>query len=476
MDVWVESRQSAATLKDDVSRKLPIGALFQSRFFSKEASLVALKRYGSNDGTFEARNGAEKGKKGENPPPKEKTLKKLTERPGGQRDVAAHAGDAGQNPKPEGALPGEPAGPGRAQGRRGPAVVEGVGQGLHRPEEHWWEFLKVLFFFRGGQREPERRLAPFFFVVPPLFPLLERVRLHSKWTKNLSLSLSLSLSRARTRAVALCCCSGALLHARARRGKRGRGRASFLLAKILNNFSPSPFEALSQLFSFPMLLLRSSRLALARSGSFSSKATRTPVVVAVSSPSRKAEECAKDERSGSGSNKKRSAASASLLSNKQSAASSVVASALGGSSSSNRGGESLSPDRRTSEALVAALQQHQPESSSSKALSSSSSPPAPETAGGVEQSKSDIQALAARLWTAYDAALTSHPVAVKSATSFVGFFLGDLIAQSIVGLPYDARRTLRLVSFGVFMDGPIGKRTKGVTPTAVCEHSHTSRT
>jgi hypothetical protein len=212
-----------------------------------------------------------------------------------------------------------------------------------------------------------------------------------------------------------------------------------------------------------MLLLRSSRLALARSGSFSSKATRTPVVVAVSSPSRKAEECAKDERSGSGSNKKRSAASASLLSNKQSAASSVVASALGGSSSSNRGGESLSPDRRTSEALVAALQQHQPESSSSKALSSSSSPPAPETAGGVEQSKSEIQALAARLWTAYDAALTSHPVAVKSATSFVGFFLGDLIAQSIVGLPYDARRTLRLVSFGVFMDGPIGKRTKGVS-------------
>lgn len=65
--------------------------------------------------------------------------------------------------------------------------------------------------------------------------------------------------------------------------------------------------------------------------------------------------------------------------------------------------------------------------------------------------------MAARLWSAYDAALTTHPVAVKSATSFVGFLLGDLIAQSIVGLPYDARRTLRLVAFGVFMDGPIGK-------------------
>lgn len=63
----------------------------------------------------------------------------------------------------------------------------------------------------------------------------------------------------------------------------------------------------------------------------------------------------------------------------------------------------------------------------------------------------------ARAWAAYDEALAKHPVAVKAATSFVGFLLGDLIAQSIVGLPYDAHRTLRLVLFGVCMDGPVGE-------------------
>ena len=63
----------------------------------------------------------------------------------------------------------------------------------------------------------------------------------------------------------------------------------------------------------------------------------------------------------------------------------------------------------------------------------------------------------ARAWAAYDAALAKHPIAVKAATSFVGFLLGDLIAQSIVGLPYDAHRTLRLVLFGVCMDGPVGE-------------------
>ena len=206
-----------------------------------------------------------------------------------------------------------------------------------------------------------------------------------------------------------------------------------------------------------MLLLRSSRLAvLARSrpAAFSSKANRQSVISAVASPSRKAEECAKDERISNGKKKKRPSASASSsVLSKQSAAApsnSVVASALSGS----RGGEasSSSTDRGSEALVVAALQQ--PEAG--KALSSSSEA----AAGGEEQTKSssEIQALAARLWAAYDAALTTHPVAVKSATSFVGFLLGDLIAQSIVGLPYDARRTLRLVAFGVFMDGPIGKK------------------
>ncbi len=62
----------------------------------------------------------------------------------------------------------------------------------------------------------------------------------------------------------------------------------------------------------------------------------------------------------------------------------------------------------------------------------------------------------ARAWRAYNAALEAHPVAVKSATSLVGFLLGDVLAQSIVGADYDAARTLRLVLFGMFMDGPVG--------------------
>lgn len=199
-----------------------------------------------------------------------------------------------------------------------------------------------------------------------------------------------------------------------------------------------------------MLLLRSSRLAaLARSRpAFSSKPNRQSVAVAVASPTRKAEECAKDERISSNGGKKRSSASV-LSANKQSAPS-VVASAL-----SRSGGEaSSSSSDRASEALVVAAALQQPEVGS-KALSS---PEEEQSNKSSSSSPSEIQALAARLWSAYDAALTTHPVAVKSATSFVGFLLGDLIAQSIVGLPYDARRTLRLVAFGVFMDGPIGKK------------------
>jgi hypothetical protein len=62
----------------------------------------------------------------------------------------------------------------------------------------------------------------------------------------------------------------------------------------------------------------------------------------------------------------------------------------------------------------------------------------------------------ARVWRAYNAALETHPVLVKSATSLVGFLLGDVLAQTIVGADYDASRTLRLVLFGMFMDGPVG--------------------
>ena len=44
-------------------------------------------------------------------------------------------------------------------------------------------------------------------------------------------------------------------------------------------------------------------------------------------------------------------------------------------------------------------------------------------------------------------ALDKRPIAVKSATSFFGFMIGDLLAQTITGHgAYDVFRTLRLVS------------------------------
>ena len=61
-----------------------------------------------------------------------------------------------------------------------------------------------------------------------------------------------------------------------------------------------------------------------------------------------------------------------------------------------------------------------------------------------------------RFWRFYNNALEHHPVATKSATSFVGFLLGDVLAQIIVGADFDVARTLRLVLFGMFMDGPVG--------------------
>ena len=72
----------------------------------------------------------------------------------------------------------------------------------------------------------------------------------------------------------------------------------------------------------------------------------------------------------------------------------------------------------------------------------------------------------ARVWRAYNRVLHEKPILVKSATSFVGFLVGDVLAQNIVGRPFDIYRTLRLVLFGVFMDGPVG------APCYSCEPLH----
>ena len=63
----------------------------------------------------------------------------------------------------------------------------------------------------------------------------------------------------------------------------------------------------------------------------------------------------------------------------------------------------------------------------------------------------------AGFWEAYSKALDEHPIRVKSATSFFGFLFGDVVAQLVVGNPYNYLRTVRMVIFGILMDGPVGK-------------------
>lgn len=63
----------------------------------------------------------------------------------------------------------------------------------------------------------------------------------------------------------------------------------------------------------------------------------------------------------------------------------------------------------------------------------------------------------AGFWEAYSKALEEHPIRVKSATSFFGFLFGDVVAQLVVGNPYNYLRTVRMVIFGILMDGPVGK-------------------
>eukprot|EP01026_Neomeris_dumetosa_P041461 TRINITY_DN3436_c0_g1_i2.p2 TRINITY_DN3436_c0_g1~~TRINITY_DN3436_c0_g1_i2.p2 ORF type:complete len:278 (+),score=18.53 TRINITY_DN3436_c0_g1_i2:60-836(+) len=61
-----------------------------------------------------------------------------------------------------------------------------------------------------------------------------------------------------------------------------------------------------------------------------------------------------------------------------------------------------------------------------------------------------------KLWSAYNNALETTPIRVKSATSFFGFLMGDSLAQNIVGDVFDYQRLIRMILFGMLMDGPIG--------------------
>ena len=61
-----------------------------------------------------------------------------------------------------------------------------------------------------------------------------------------------------------------------------------------------------------------------------------------------------------------------------------------------------------------------------------------------------------RLWNAYLQSLEKKPTRTKACTSFVGFIIGDILAQQISGTPFNPVRCLRLGAYGLFLDGPIG--------------------
>lgn len=67
------------------------------------------------------------------------------------------------------------------------------------------------------------------------------------------------------------------------------------------------------------------------------------------------------------------------------------------------------------------------------------------------------QSAFSRALHAYTTALRDHPTATKAVTSFLGFGIGDAIAQSI-GAPFDITRNIRMSLYGLILDGPLGHK------------------
>ncbi|KAI8465312.1 MAG: hypothetical protein J3K34DRAFT_525476 [Monoraphidium minutum] len=92
--------------------------------------------------------------------------------------------------------------------------------------------------------------------------------------------------------------------------------------------------------------------------------------------------------------------------------------------------------------------------------------PLPSAAASASAANDVVEAAAALLlapYRAYGRALEERPLLTKALTSFVGFMLGDAIAQAAAhhGAPpglwqLDAARVLRLGLYGLCVDGPLG--------------------
>eukprot|EP00522_Entomoneis_paludosa_P015555 CAMPEP_0172447910 /NCGR_PEP_ID=MMETSP1065-20121228/7062_1 /TAXON_ID=265537 /ORGANISM="Amphiprora paludosa, Strain CCMP125" /LENGTH=186 /DNA_ID=CAMNT_0013199283 /DNA_START=633 /DNA_END=1193 /DNA_ORIENTATION=- len=84
----------------------------------------------------------------------------------------------------------------------------------------------------------------------------------------------------------------------------------------------------------------------------------------------------------------------------------------------------------------------------------------------------------ASLWARYNALLETQPLLTKALTSFTGFTVGDILAQSFIepaDKDYDYMRTARLGSFGFLIHGTTGhffygfldSKMPGTAPTTV---------
>jgi protein Mpv17 len=60
------------------------------------------------------------------------------------------------------------------------------------------------------------------------------------------------------------------------------------------------------------------------------------------------------------------------------------------------------------------------------------------------------------LWNSYEDVLEERPILTKAVTSFIGFSVGDIIAQTLVGTdPFDPKRLARMASFGFLIHGTV---------------------
>lgn len=60
------------------------------------------------------------------------------------------------------------------------------------------------------------------------------------------------------------------------------------------------------------------------------------------------------------------------------------------------------------------------------------------------------------LWGSYQRSVETNPLVTKACTSFFGFVIGDVLAQRLTGSTFSILRCLRLGTYGLTLDGPLG--------------------